>query len=94
MIELWDRVGGVRTLHQIAEISDLADGQAGVTSGSVVGDTLVLQTPTGTVNIPLIGNGSGIDFSGLNAAQKNALRDSIKVTEVCNLTGSSLGFLV
>ena len=94
MIELWNREGGVRVLRQVAEVSDLAGGQAGVTSGTVIGDTLVLQTPTGTVNVPLIGDGSDIDFLRLNTIQKNALRDAIKGTEVCNLSGSTLGFLV
>lgn len=66
-----------------------------VNGGSVVGNILQLtRTLGGTVNIPLIGAGSSIDFSQLSPIQVDALSDALQGDLVVDGFGNQLGYLL
>jgi len=66
-----------------------------VNDGEVIGDTLVLTlADLSTVNIPLIGGGSTIDFSLLTPAQVTALSTSLRGNLLCDLNNNPTGYLL
>ena len=65
-----------------------------IESGEIIGQTLVLTTSTGTVNIPLTGVEAAIDFANLSLIQKNALKDCLKGNLLCDAFGNPLGNLI
>lgn len=65
-----------------------------INSGQLVGNTLVLNTDTGTVNIPVSGIENAIDFENLTAFQKNALNSCIRGNLVRDAFNVNAGFLL
>ena len=66
-----------------------------INGGQVIGDTLVItDTNGGTVNIPLIGNGSGIDFSTLIPVHVTALATALRGNLVLDLANNPTGYLL
>ena len=66
-----------------------------VDDGEVVGTTLVLRTTAGgTVNIPLLGSNSAIDFSQLSPSQVSALSTAIRGNLAKDAFGVDLGYLL
>ena len=65
-----------------------------INSGELVGNTLVLNTDTGTVNIPVSELENAIDFENLTALQKDALNSCIRGKLVRDAFGVDAGFLL
>lgn len=87
-----------QTLSLVDGVLSIENGGPGVditVDGTVIGSTLVLNRPGGgTVNIPLIGPNSAIDFSTLSPTQRDALTQALRGSGLCSIDGTLLGYLL
>lgn len=65
-----------------------------IEGGEIVGNTLVIQCDSGSVNIPLEGVECAINFENLKPIQIAALRVAIRGDLVCDAFDNPLGHLV